>query len=116
MKIIHSFYFAFNGIKLCFKSERNFRVHCIATIIVVTLGILFNISNTEWVMILLCIAFVLCLEIINTAIEKLCDVVQPEKHPMIKIIKDMSAAAVLIGAVISVIIGAIIFFPQIFNV
>ena len=67
----------------------------------------------EWLVVVLCITVVLTLEMINTAIEKLCDVVQPDYHPQIKIIKDIAAGAVLIAALGSIIIGAIIFVPKI---
>ncbi len=114
MKYFHSFGYAFSGIKQCFKSEINFKVHCVAAIVAVALGLALDINSTEWILVILCIAFVLCFEMVNTVIEKLCNVVQPEKHPAIKIIKDISAAAVLISALSSITIGAIIFLPKIF--
>lgn len=76
-------------------------------------GIFFSISATEWVIILLCFAVVLGFEIINSAIEKLCDLVQPDFNLVIKKVKDMSASAVLLSAIISFIIGCIIFLPKV---
>ena len=115
MKVLRSFCFAFSGIRYCFKAEVNFRVHCIAVVVAVTLGVALHISNTEWLMIILAIGAVICLEIINTIIEKLCDIIHPEQAYKIKIIKDMAAAAVLIAAVISLITGCFIFLPKIFK-
>jgi diacylglycerol kinase len=112
IKIIRSFAYAWNGILHCFKSEINFKCHCFFALTAILLGIALHISMPEWVTIILTIAFVVSFELINTAIEKLCDVVHPDKHLKIKIIKDMAAAAVLISAVAALVIGGIIFLPK----
>ncbi len=91
MKLLQSFIYAWAGIKTSFKSETNFKIHLVAAAVAVALGILLNISNIEWGLIILCIAFVLSMEMINTAIEKLCDVVHKGTHPAIKMIKDIAA-------------------------
>ena len=114
MKFIQSLQFAISGIITFFRNERNGQIQLVAAIIVVTLGLVFQIGAMEWLVVVLCITVVLTLEMINTAIEKLCDVVQPDYHPQIKIIKDIAAGAVLIAALGSVIAGAIIFVPKIF--
>lgn len=80
---------------------------------VITGGFVLKISNTEWLFIIACSMLVLILELINTAIELLCDMVTKEIHPVIKIIKDASAAAVLLGAAGSMVTGIIIFLPKI---
>ena len=113
-KILRSFTYAWNGIKYCFINEVNFKCHCFFALTAIILGIALKISTFEWVVILLTIAFVVCLEIINTVIEKVCDVIHPEQSMKIKIIKDMAAASVLVSAIVSFIIGAIIFLPKIF--
>ena len=113
MKLIKSFVCAWSGIQSCFKSEPNFRIHLMAAILAVIFSLLFSISATEWVVICFCIAFVLTMEMMNTAIEKLCDVVHKELHPVIKKIKDITAGAVLLSAVFSLITAAIIFLPKI---
>lgn len=113
MTVIQSFKFAFEGLRDALLHERNFRIQVVVFIFVIIAGFLFRINQTEWILILLCAAVVLSIEIINSAIEKLCDFVSPEIHPMIKKIKDFSAAAVLIGAIISLIVGIIIFLPKI---
>ncbi|MEO7316968.1 MAG: diacylglycerol kinase family protein [Ginsengibacter sp.] len=113
MTVIKSFKFAFEGLRDALLHERNFRIQVVVFIIVIIAGFSFQINSTEWIFILLCAAVVLSTEIINSAIEKLCNFVSPEIHPLIKKIKDFSAAAVLVGTILSVIIGAIIFLPKI---
>ena len=113
MKLIKSFTYAWAGIKSCFKSESNFRIHLIAALATIIFSLLLNISATEWIAICFCIAFVITMEMMNTSIEKLCDVVYTELHPVIKSVKDIAAGAVLISAVFSLITAAIIFLPKI---
>jgi diacylglycerol kinase len=112
-KLLKSFTYAFTGIKTTLASEANFKIHLLAAIMAIALGFAVNISNTEWVVIILCIAFVLSMEMINTAIEKLCNVVHKDIHPVIKAVKDIAAGAVLVAAVGSLIIGSVIFLPKI---
>ncbi len=107
-----SFTFAWNGLRVAF-SQRNMRIHGICAILVIVLGFYFSISAIEWCVLLLCIALVIAAECLNTAIELISDFIQPQKDEKIKIIKDVAAAAVLICAVFSVIIGCIIFIPKI---
>ena len=113
MKFIQSLQYALTGIATFFRNETNGQIQFGAAVIVIILGWVFQIDAMEWMVILLCITAVLTLEMINTAIEKLCDVVHPGYHPQIKVIKDIAAGAVLLAAVGSVIAGAIIFLPKI---
>ncbi|MEP7238317.1 MAG: diacylglycerol kinase family protein [Ferruginibacter sp.] len=113
MKLKKSFAFAWNGLRICFVAGQNFRIHVVVAIVVVILAVLFNISAHEWIFICFCIAFVIIMEMLNTAIEKLCDVVHPAVHPGIKKVKDISAGAVLISAIFSLLTGLIIFLPKI---
>ena len=113
MKLIKSFAYALHGLKICFISELNFRIHTVLTIIAVILAIVFNVSIFEWMAISFCIAFVIAMEMLNTSIEKLCDVIHQEFHPGIKKVKDIAAGAVLVSAVFSLITGLIIFLPKI---
>lgn len=103
---------AINGLKILLKEEHNSRIHTAIAIVVITAGFLLKISNTEWLIICILIALVLSLEIINSAIENLCDHVTPQLNDTIKKIKDLAAAAVLVASAISVICGAIIFLPK----
>jgi diacylglycerol kinase len=86
----------------------------IVAIIAVVLSWILKISVAEWMVILGCIASVLSFEMINSSIEKLCNLVHPKFHPAVKTIKDISAGAVLLVAISSAIIGAIIFIPKIY--
>ena len=115
MKLIKSFGYAWAGIRSCFQSEPNFRIHTALAIVALLFSIVFKISTNEWIAVCFCIAFVLIMEMLNTAIEKLCDVVHKEVHPGIKKVKDIAAGAVLIAAFFSAITGAIIFLPKIIN-
>ena len=112
-RFIKSFLFAITGIKYCITKEANFRIHIICAILVIAAGLFFRINQAEWVNVFICIGFVLCMEMINTAIEQLCNIVRKETHAGIKVIKDISAAAVLISAIIAFICGSIIFIPKI---
>lgn len=111
---IKSFDYAIEGLIRFFKTEHNAWIHFLATALVVLLITVMKISGTELLALLLCIGLVFVTEIINTAFEKLCDLVSPQYHPQVKAIKDISAAAVLVAAFISVIIASVIFIPKIF--
>ncbi len=111
--MIRSFSFAWNGLKICFASETNFRIHLLAAIVSLLLGAVLNISVAEWLVILFCIAFVTSMEMMNTALEKLCDLVHKDVHPGIKAVKDIAAGAVLLSASFSLIAGTVIFLPKI---
>lgn len=106
------FSFAFNGLKEVIRSERNFKIHLIITFFIIVLGLFLEISLIEWSIIILVIGLVLTTEIINSSIERIIDYIKPDIHPAAKVIKDMGASAVLISAMISVIIGLIVFLPK----
>jgi diacylglycerol kinase len=112
--ILSAFRHAFNGLAYFFVHERNGRVQLCAAAPVIVFGVWLRVSAAEWVTLLLCIGAVLSLEMLNSSVEKLCDIVHKEHHPVIKIVKDVSAAAVLFSSVISIIIACIIFLPKIF--
>ena len=110
-----SFGYAFQGLKTAVKNEPNFRFHVIAGIIVVLAGFLFKFSAWEFAILTLTIGFVLILELINTTLEALVDLVSPEIQKEAKIAKDVSAAAVLISAILAVIVGLFLFLPRFFR-
>lgn len=95
--------------------ERNFRIHTFIGLLVVLTGILFRLSTFEWLSIILVIGLVLVAEIFNSAIEKLLDYLNPAIHPSAKIIKDLSAGAVLASALVAIVVGLIIFFPRLID-
>lgn len=108
-----SFRYAIHGLTNMFKSEPNARIHAIAATMVVLAGFFFQISRMEWIAVVLCIALVLSLEALNTAIEHLTDLVSPEVNPLAGKAKDVAAAAVLLGAIGSILVAALIFLPKI---
>ena len=111
--VVQAFGYAFRGLGSFFSKEKNGRVQLAIGIVTVILSFMLSISIKEWIAILLCIGLVLSLEMINSALEKLCDLVHPSFHPSVKIIKDISAGAVLWASLISAIIGLLIFLPKI---
>lgn len=113
---IKSFGFALSGLRTLLKEEPNALIHVIMAGIAIIMAVICNISVAEWLFILVFIALVIGAELLNTALEILCDLVQPEIHPAIKKVKDLSAAAVLIFAIISLIGGLIIFIPKIITI
>ena len=115
IKLINSFKYAIQGFVSSFKTERNMKIHILAMIIVILLGIYLKISSGEWCIIAISIAVVLSGELFNTAIETIVDMVSPEKNPKAKLAKDISAAAVLVLALGAVVVGIIIFLPKLAN-
>jgi diacylglycerol kinase len=104
-----AFAYAFAGIREALK-EPNLKIHVVAMIGVVGFAFYFKVTPVEWCILLICCALVISLELINSAIERLCDRVEPEIHPKIKFVKDVSAGAVLVAALTSAVIGSIIFY------
>ena len=89
--------------------ERNFRIHLIAIVVVCIAGIYFDLSATEWALIVVSIGMVIAAELFNTAIEDLVDLVSPQKNPKAGRIKDISAAAVMATAIAALVVGIYIF-------
>lgn len=110
---IGSLKFAFHGLWSLLKNEHNSRIHLLSAIIAITLGIILKISITEWSLLTIVIGLVFIAELINTSLEKLADFVHPEFNEQIRKVKDYSAAAVLISAIIALIAGGLIFVPKI---
>jgi diacylglycerol kinase (ATP) len=111
-----SFRDAFSGIKVLFRSENNARIHFIILLLVIIAGIILKISTVQWIAIALASGLVLTTECLNTAIEYLCDVIMPEYDSRIKKAKDLAAASVLVSAVVSVVVGLIVFIPALFRI
>ena len=111
---IASLEFAVQGIRTVFKEERNMRTHVLMAILAVIAGFVFKLNSSEWLWLLLTIFLVLIVEIINTAFENVVDMYTDfHFHPIGKKIKDMAAGAVLITAIFSLIVAAIIFLPKV---
>ncbi len=110
--ITKSFGYAFEGIFTGIRKERNMKIHCTVTLLVVTMGFLFHISSIEWCICLTLFGLVMALELVNTAVEAVVDLVTKERKPLAKIAKDTAAGAVLIAAIMAAIAGLIIFLPK----
>ncbi len=108
----NTFVCAIDGIKSAIKTERNLKIHCIITIIVIIAGLIFKISPLEWCICLLCIGLVISAELINTAIETTVDMYTREKNELAGRAKDIAAGAVFIMSIFPAIIGIIIFLPK----
>jgi diacylglycerol kinase len=113
LKRLESFKYAFNGLRILLLEEHNAKLHLLATIVVCGVGVFFRISHIEWCVIVISIGMVFAFELINTAMEHLSDYVQPGMDSAIKKIKDLSAAAVLISALVAFVCAIVIFLPKI---
>jgi undecaprenol kinase len=113
--LFKAFGYALQGIRHCLFHERNFAIHCVLTMLVVTAGWIFKIDKVQWMIVLLNISLVLGFEMINTAVERCCNMIQPQHSPLVKIIKDVAAGAVLMVSIIAVICGLVIFIPKILS-
>ena len=114
-KLRNSFKYAFEGIVEAYKAEQNLKIHFFIMTLVIIAGFIFKISAMEWMVCLLLFAIVISLELVNTAIETTVDIAMPEINEKAKYAKDIAAGAVLFSAIISVIIGLIIFLPKVFG-
>lgn len=112
-KFLKSFGYAFRGICDVFRKEQNFKVHCLIGLIALLLGWFFHISAAEWCFLIVVIALVLASEMLNTAIENLCDAVEPNRNETIRAVKDVSAGMVLVCALGALGIGIVIFLPKV---
>ncbi|HEY1023884.1 MAG TPA: diacylglycerol kinase family protein [Sphingobacteriaceae bacterium] len=113
-KFLMGFTYAFKGMVYAFSTQINFKVHVLFSVMAISLGIYADLARSEWMWIGAVILLVLIVELINTAIEVLVDLVSPDYHPKAGIIKDVSAAAVLLTAFFAILTGAFIFVPKIF--
>lgn len=108
-----SFSYAFSGVKTALKREPNLRIHMTIAVIVLIAASLLKFDLIEWILLCLTIFFVIILELINTVMESLVNLISPEVRDEAKVAKDVSAAIVLFAAFVSVIIGILLFGPKI---
>ena len=111
-RLQRSFWFAFRGFYTAFRQEPNFRIHTLVGLLATVMGILLGLRLIEWVILTFTIIFVLILELINTGMEAVVDLVSPKVQEKARIAKDVSAAAVLLAAIFSVIVGITLFLPK----
>lgn len=112
-RLANSFKYAFQGVMYVLKTQPNMKIHFTIALIAIILGFLFKIREAEWLALVLVIGFVIILEFINTAIETLVDLYTADFSFLAKVSKDVGAATVFVMAVISVVVGIIIFLPKI---
>ncbi len=106
---------ALQGIFYTLKSQRNFKIHLLFSLVVILLGYMYSIETTEWLFIICVIGFVLVAELFNTAIETSVDLTTTEIHPLAKLAKDVAAGGVLMAAITASVVGMIIFIPKILS-
>ncbi|MFA4827028.1 MAG: diacylglycerol kinase family protein [Candidatus Shapirobacteria bacterium] len=114
-KFLRSFVFAFRGLIYGLRTERNLKVHCLATIVVVLAGFYFHLSSFEWLIIILCIGLVFSAELINSSIENIADMLKLKfklGYDDTTNMRNLAAAAVLVLAVVSFIVALVIFLPK----
>jgi diacylglycerol kinase len=107
-----SFRAALRGFGWLILSERHFQLHLVAAVAAILLGLILGLTGVEWAILVVTIGFVLVAEAINTAIEHTIDLTVHQIHPLARTAKDIGAAAVLIAAAISVLIGCFLFLPK----
>ena len=110
-----SFKYAFQGVKTAYKKEPNLRIHTFIAIIVLISGAILGLTPIEWLILSFIIFYVISLELLNTVIESLVDLISPEIKDKAKVAKDVSAAIVFFAAILSVVVGIILFLPKIIS-
>jgi diacylglycerol kinase len=113
--ILESFRFAFVGLWYALRTQRNTRIHLFIAAAVVVVGLCLNLSHVQWAVLTLTIGFVLVSEMLNTVAETLVDLISPGYHPLAKVVKDVTAGAVLLTAIVSVVVGLLVLGPSLWK-
>ena len=103
-----SFGHALAGLRTLVLEQTNARIHAVATLVVIVAGLTLELTPLEWIAITVCVAMVWCAEAMNTAIEYVCDLVEPEQHPLVRRAKDVAAGGVLVCAIAAVVVALLI--------
>lgn len=112
-RLLKSFSYAGKGLVMTFREEQNMKIQFVSALAVLALAGYFRINRLEWVMLIFVIGLVMLMEIANSALERVTDVLKPRLNSYVKEIKDIAAAGVMLSAIIAVIVGLIIFYPYI---
>lgn len=112
-RLVRSFHHAFRGVIALLTDQQNARIHATLTILVGILAYIFEVTRIEAAVLFMAIIMVFAMEIMNTAIEKICDLIDENENSKIRFIKDGMAGAVLIASVIAVVVAILIFLPHI---
>jgi len=110
-----SFRYAFAGLGYALHTQRNTRIHLAAAAAVVIVGLWLRLSSIQWAVLVLTIGFVLVGEMLNTVAETLVDLINPGYHPLARVIKDVTAGAVLLTAIAAVIVGLLVLGPPLWE-
>jgi len=110
---VASFGYAFRGVAAALRSEIHLQFHALATVVVAGLGFYFQLNALEWALVALAVGLVWSLELANTAVEAVVNLVSPEYHPLAGRAKDVAAGAVLVGAVAALVVGVLVFWPHV---
>lgn len=102
---------SFDGLSYAYKNEQSMLIHAICTFFTVLFGLLFQIKFYEWAIMIIALGLILCMELINTAIEAVVDLVTLEIHPLAKIAKDCGSAATFVASILAFAISMFIFGP-----
>ena len=114
-RLYKSFAYAFRGLGKTLREEQNLQIQSAAGLVVIILGWYFRIEVEKWLILILVIGLVILMELINSAVERITDVLKPRLDSYVKEIKDIMAAAVMLASVIAIIVGLIIFLPYFIN-
>jgi diacylglycerol kinase len=111
IKFLLGFRYAFWGIASLWRDQLNIRVHAVATVLVIVVGLILDVSRIDWIALVLAAGLVWTAEALNTAIEHLADAVHPDNHPLVGKAKDVGAAAVLLAAIAAFIVALLVYIP-----
>jgi len=115
-RFLKSFKYSLQGLKYAYMNEQSMFIHTIVTILAIIMGLVFKISSLEWIITISLLSLTASLELLNTAIEALCDMITKEYHPLAKIAKDTGSAAVFLTSMVGLVAALIIYVPKIIEV
>jgi undecaprenol kinase/diacylglycerol kinase (ATP) len=113
--LFESFRFAFSGLWYALRTQRNTRIHLAISVVVVGLGLWLDLAPIQWAVLALTIGVVLVSEMLNTVAETLVDLASPGFHPLAKVVKDVTAGAVLLAAIVSIVVGLLVLGPPLWE-
>ena len=113
-RLFKSFGYAFKGLKKVLREEQNLQIQLGVASIVLFLAAVWDVNRMEWIILVLVIGLVMLMEIANSAVERITDVLKPRLDHYVKEIKDITAAAVFLASLVAVIIGIMVFWPYLF--
>lgn len=114
-RFTNSFKYSFDGLKYAYTNEQSLTIHIICSVVVLTTGIIFEITPMQWALVLFAMALIVVAELLNTAVEAVVDMVTEEFHPLAKVAKDCGSAAVFVASLIATAMWCYVFIPKIWN-